>query len=471
MRGIGAVATANADTPLTRPTDADYRALSSALVASALVSLLGLRSPVRRWFVALLLITALALAIRIGYVLGWKNPATPQGDAFYYHYGANLFADGKGFPDPYEWKLNGHLVPKAQHPPLYIVVLGIGSFFGLRSYLDHQIISCVLGAASVLVVGIAGRRIISARAGLVAAVIAAVYPEFWLNDALVLSETLSILVTALVLLLAYRLWERPTVGNALWLGAMVALAALTRAELLLLTALLILPLIILMRALPWRRRLALLAASAAASVALLIPWMAYNAARFEKSALLGTSLGPTLLVANCPSTWSGPFKGWWDYKCIVTTKVPPGDASQQDAAYRRIALDFVNEHTNEIPGEVFARVGRVWGFYRPLQQLTFDQIETRELPASQVGLGMYYALVAGSVVGVVVLRRRRVPIIPLLAPVVAVTISAAAFYGTTRFRAAAEPSLVLLAVAAIDTGLGGVSRRLATHPVGRRSAP
>jgi len=48
-----------------------------------------------------------ALALRVGYVLGWKNPAPILGDAFYYHYGANLFADGHGFPDPYAWKLTG----------------------------------------------------------------------------------------------------------------------------------------------------------------------------------------------------------------------------------------------------------------------------------------------------------------------------------------------------------------------------
>ena len=67
-----------------------------------------------------------------------------------------------------------------------------------------------------------------------AAAIAAVYPNLWLNDSLVMSETIAILLVALALLAGLRLEEVPTVARAAIIGGLVGLAALTRSELALL---------------------------------------------------------------------------------------------------------------------------------------------------------------------------------------------------------------------------------------------
>ena len=400
----------------------------------------------------LLIIGLIGLAARVGYVFGWHHPAVVPGDAFYYSHGANLFADGKGFPDPYIWAKTHRLVPNAQHPPLYIIVLAIPSVLGLRSYLDHQLFTCLIGAGSVVLVGLAARRLVGPRAGVFAAVVAAGYPAFWMNDALVLSESLSIFLTTAVIIAAYRFVERRTWQRAALLGVLVGLAALTRAELLLLAVLVIVPLTLLPRAgwrTDWRRRVAALAVAGAGCVVVIAPWTAYNLSRFHHPEIISSGLGPTLFVANCPTTWSGPKKGFWDYDCIISAPLPPGDASDQDIAYRKHALTFIDHHKSELPGEIVARVGRVWGFYRPMQQLQFDTIETRELPASKAGLAVFYVLAACAIPGAVVLARRRVPLSPLLGPMITVTLAAAIFYGTTRFRAAAEPSLVLLATVAL----------------------
>lgn len=403
-----------------------------------------------RWLLALLIIAALGLVLRVVYVLGWHHPAVIPGDAFYYHHGANLFVDGKGFPDPYVWQKTGQFVPNAQHPPLYIIALAIPSVLGFRSYLDHQLFTSLIGAGSILLVGLAGRRVIGPRAGLFAAVLAAGYPEFWMNDALVLSESLSIFLTAGTILAAYRFVERRSVGRAAVFGVLIGLAALTRAELVLLLALVGIPLMLLPRAgfrEQWRRRVVALAVAAAGCVLVIAPWTAYNLTRFDHPEIISSGLGPTLFVANCPSTWSGDKKGFWDYDCIIHAPLPPGDASSQDIAYRKQALTFIRHHESQLPGEVVARIGRVWGFYHPNQQLFYDTIETREVPASRAGLFMFYVLAAAAIPGVIGLARRRTPLSPLFGPMITVTVAAAVFYGTTRFRAAAEPSMVLLATA------------------------
>ena len=211
----------------------------------------------RRWYVLLGLVLLLGLAIRVGYILIFKRHFVASGDAYYYHYGANLLVDGHGFiaPDPF---LKHHLtVAAAQHPPGYLLALAVPSALGLRTVLEHQLWSCVLGTATVGVVGFAGKTIAGRRVGLIAAFLAAIYPNVWLNDSLVMSETLILLTTAIVVLVAYKFWQRPRPALAIGLGAAIGAAALTRAESILLVPLLAIPLPCLLRRFDWRRRLQL----------------------------------------------------------------------------------------------------------------------------------------------------------------------------------------------------------------------
>ncbi len=104
---------------------------------------------------------------------------------------------------------------------------------------------------------------------------------------------------------------------------------------------------------------------------------------------------------------------------------------------------------------VAVRVGRVWSLYAPGQMASYNVNEGRDEAVSWAGFVTFWLLVPCAVVGGVVLRRRRVPITPLVAQFVVVTITAAAIYGLARFRTPAEISLVVLAAVAFDTWLGG----------------
>ena len=59
-------------------------------------------------------------------------------------------------------------------------------------------------------------------------------------------------------------------------------------------------------------------------------------------------------------------------------------------------------------------------------------------------------MVPFAVGGAVVLRRRRVPITPLVAQFVMVTVTAVAIYGLVRFRVPAEVALVVLTAVGVD---------------------
>jgi O-antigen ligase len=76
--------------------------------------------------------------------------------------------------------------------------------------------------------------------------------------------------------------------------------------------------------------------------------------------------------------------------------------------------------------------------------------EGREPWASWTGIVQFWLLVPVAVAGAVVLHRRRVRLLPLVAMPVLVFIVATLFYGLPRFRLPAEIAFVVLAAAALD---------------------
>jgi asparagine N-glycosylation enzyme membrane subunit Stt3 len=109
---------------------------------------------------------------------------------------------------------------------------------------------------------------------------------------------------------------------------------------------------------------------------------------------------------------------------------------------------------------VAARLGRITGLYQPAQSAHLDvYLENTEQWVANLGLWSYYVLAGLAVAGAVVLRRRGETLLPLLAPIVTVLVTVAAFYAATRFRATAEGALCLLAAIAVDAAIAAIRRR------------
>lgn len=419
-----------------------------------------------QWWGWLLVICAVALAVRVGYVALSYHPAVVGGDSYQYNYGANLLVQGKGFINAYTFETTGVRSQTALHSPLYMMALAVPSLVGLSSIRDHQIWSCVLGTATVAVIGCAGRRLGGARVGLVAAGIAAVYPNMWIDNAMITPEGLDMLLVAVALLAAYRLWQRPSVATSVVLGAACALAALTRGEGLALLPLVALPAALVVR-LPLRRRLCLFGLAALAFATVLAPWFGFNLGRFDHP-VYGTSteLGLAMALANCNATYAGSGTGYWSDSCY-STKAVPADESSANIYYRDQAISYAEAHIGRLPWVVFAREGRTWGFYKPLTQIADDvYVDGRTYGPALAGLGAYYALALAAVVGAWVLRRRRVPLWPLLGAVATTVATVALVYGSTRLRVDAEPALVLMGAVGLDAGLIAARHRW----LGRRPA-
>ena len=419
-------------------------------------------SGTRFWF-WLSIFLLIGLAVRLVYIAWLRFPAVPiGGDAVYYSEGANLLARGYGFVQP----IGLSYPPAASHPPAYTLWLALASTGGLTTQAAHLVWSAILGTATIAVCGLAGRQIGGARLGLWAAAVAAVYPNLWVHDGMLLSETAAIFAGAVVVWLAYRAIARPSIGRMAALGAGCGLGALARAELASLVVLVALPIALLARDLRWSQRVMRFGVGAVVAILAMSPWVGYNLSRFHRPVYLSNGAGITQAAANCHSTYYGDLLGYKDLNCQFKiedrVKRPNDDESDLDAKSGQVARKYMRAHLDRLPVVMAARVGRVLGVYRPQDDIHFDiQYFKRAPSVAWSTLYSYYAVAVLAVVGLVMLRRRRIPIYPLVAVPGAIILTATIAFGQLRYRAAAEPSLVIAAAAALHL----LTDRRANEPV------
>jgi 4-amino-4-deoxy-L-arabinose transferase-like glycosyltransferase len=388
----------------------------------------------RPFAIRLAAVAGVGLAIRLVYALVLFGSRDPQGDGREFHLLANTLARSGRYLEPLLYLYRDRSIPTAEKPPLYPALLALPSTLGLDSYDAHRVASCLMGTAAVVLIGLLGRRVGGPRLGLIAAAIAAVYPALWMLDGSLRSESLYLPLVALVLLLAYRLHDKPGWRSAALLGGAIGLAALTRSE-----ALLLVPLL-----LPWRRP-KLAAAVVAGCFVVVAPWLARNWITFDQPTAISTNEGGLLAGANCPAAYYGDRIGAWS--CFPVNDPAWGTNEAVISGHQRSrALEYASDHAGRVPAVVGVRVLRVWDLWKPRSTAAFEAlIADRDVTAQRAAMLSLYVLVPFAIAGAVVLRRRGEPLRILVAPIVFVTLVAALSYGSTRFRVAAEPAIVVLA--------------------------
>jgi 4-amino-4-deoxy-L-arabinose transferase-like glycosyltransferase len=420
-------------------------------------------------------ITAIGLGIRIAAVLGRPHRSL-GGDAYYFHQAANLLVEGKGFINPFYYyghNLHQH-IQTADWPPLFVWTLAMAAVVGFKSYFAQRIWCGIIGAAAVVVCGMAGREIGGRRVGILTALVVAIYPNIWMSDEPALSETITPLLVGLVLWAAYRFWKQPSVKRAAVLSLCLSVTVLGRDELTTLFVLLVLPLCLLARDSAWRQRLVLVGVSAAVAIVVVGPWVGYNMSRFSRPVFISSGLGVTLSSSDCGLTWgSGRLEGFWSLKCSLAVHEPKShtDESIGEAVQQQAAIKFIKSHLNRLVPVEAAKIGRGFAFFRPMQQISLDVFfEDRPYQWALIGLWSYYGLFALSIGGVVVLIRRKITALPLVAVSVATVLTMMVAFGDTRYRTPFELVLAILASVAVD-GFLNVVRRRRPEVTGARAGP
>lgn len=420
----------------------------------------------RRFVLALAVIAFAALVIRVVFIVVVDPTVPPLGDASAYRLLAEQLAHGQGYIRPFDNLLLHIHRPTAEYPPLFPALLAIPVRLGLHSVEQLRVFVAFIGAGTVALVGLLGRRVATPTVGLAAAVLAALYPMLFLPEATLMAESLYVALITVVLLSAYRAYDDPTPARFVVLGIAIGLATLTRAEGFLLGIIVVVPLARWLRDLSTRERVGRAAIALGLAVAVLLPWTIRNAVRFHTFVPVSNNVSTLVDGANCDATYRGPQIGLWRetfsqnanpnapqaQACFEGFDIadPHFDEARAARTHTRAGLDYARDHVSSLPKVAAVRVLRTWALYAPRQQIDFESLEGRPRAWQLRGTVMYWILVPFAIAGAVVLRRRRRLLWPLAATAITVTIVAAATYGQQRFRIAAEPAILVLGAVALD---------------------
>ena len=400
----------------------------------------GVDRDFRRNLAAVVACGAIVRIIRLA--TKWNHPLLLN-DSLYYAAQAQQLAHGVWFREVFVDQ------PGAEHGPLTSSLMALVSW-GSDPFNRQRMVTVACGIATVAVIGLVGRRVAGNRVGLLAAALAAVYPNLWLSDGLVMSESVSCLLIALALWVILVWVDRPTLRAAVLVGVAIGLGTLARSEVVLFVPAAAAVMWIVGRRSGVPRHWMHVLAAAAVAIALLLPWTIFNLVRFEKPVFLTTNEGGALLGANCDDSYFGPSQGGWSLLCLVDD---PGNGSDADtsvrtARQRHEALSYVRDHLGTLPRVELQRVGRSLDLFALGDMVRGDVGEERERWASWAGIVSFWMLAPLAVAGAFLTRRRDRAV--LLIPVVIALVTTVVIYGGHRIRSAAEPAIVILAAVAID---------------------
>ncbi len=387
---------------------------------------------------------ALAALVRVTYWATKIGDDLLLNDSWYYSGQARQLTQGIWFREILADQ------PGAEHGPLTSLLMWPLSY-GSEYQTTQRLVTVAAGLALVWVLGRFAEELAGRTAGITAALIAALYPNLWMNDGLVMSESISTLLVGLSLWLAWRSVQHDESAafrrGVLWLGVVLGLGVLARSELALFAPLLLVWVVVARRrvALSWRPALwAIVTATVVVA-----PWVVFNVARFERPVLLTTNDGTTLLGANCPPVYSGPILGGWVVECVVDDPDYSLDEepSVRSARQRSLGVRYALDHVGEWPKVVAARVGRSLDVFGLDQSIAQDVGEERPRSVVWAGIVSFWLMAVLAVSGARRMRRRDRWL--LLIPVAVALTTTVLFYGAHRIRSTAEPSIVIFSAVAI----------------------
>lgn len=338
--------------------------------------------------------------------------------------------------------------------PFYPYLLSLVYALPGADILSVRVLQAILGAASCVLIALAGMRFFGRREGLAAGYILAAYSPALFFDGEIQKASLDLLFSAILLVLIAALRERPAAGRVLAAGVISGLFALNRENALLLIPLLAIWLLLL-RGLSKRRRAVITSILMAGVCATLLPVALRNRAVGGEFLLTTSQLGPNFYIGNHRGA-SGRYqplragRGSAQYEredatalaeAATGTPLTPADVSRY---WMSRALEFVRDE----PAQWVALLARKWFLVWNRREIVdTTSIETAAdfsrllsaldrilhfgvlCPMAAAGiwltrrhwrqLTILYLLLAGwavSVTAFYVLARYRYPLVPLLAP-------------------------------------------------------
>ena len=407
--------------------------------------------------VGLGVILAVALIVRVGVIVASPD-FQPIFDAADFDRHADSIADGHWYPPP-QLGVDG---PTAFRPPLYPAALAVVQAVG-GAWTAERLLSALLGVLTVLLVYLIARRLWGQRVATVAGAIAAVFPPLVMFSATILSEALflPLVLGAVLAVLYFRDTQRMRWVVAA--GVLCGLAVLTRAN--------GLPLVLALAVGVWtsrpllsRRALVAPAVVVLATALTIVPWVIRNAIEFDRYvgittsggfALAGTYNAEARSEAEHPGQPVSPNQ-LDTYQDELTRR--DLDEDEMIGLLNDQATDYIRDHPGYVAQTFLWNIPRLLdiersdSFEKTFATSQLQAIGVEKIDSAVVFLGSLYVVLltalAGAALQITGRGPRRAPLFVWLVPL-SLVVLALAIYGLPRYRAPADPFLILLASVAV----------------------
>ncbi|MCX7841844.1 MAG: glycosyltransferase family 39 protein [Clostridia bacterium] len=261
----------------------------------AIINKLSFKRLVILEVLAVLLLFAVALYVRLKFVFGINHPPLLT-DAFNYDAMTRQFLE-KGFLGYMSQKPNAYITPG--YPLFLAAIYSIFGYMPSSPLLQVRIVQSVLGSLTCIIVYLTGRRLKSKATGLIAGSSYALYPTFAWSCTLILTEVLFNFLFLIYVYLQVRILENKSRVESFFCGLVFAAAVLVR------------PVIFPLLAVPFayqyfiaskndKRIIRIFLYALAGVVLLMAPWWIRNIVVLNKFILLATQTGNPLIAGTFP---------------------------------------------------------------------------------------------------------------------------------------------------------------------------
>lgn len=400
----------------------------------------------------------LSLMIRLAYAHYLRGQRLP-GDA----YATGLRAIAVGTDWVYGSPESGlQRYVSTTQPPLFTMVLAV---FRQVTHSQTQTSALMAGLSSITVglVWWTARREFGRTVGYVALALGGLYVHMLTQGGMLMSEVLAQLLAAVLLLVVPVAVRELRLLPAAAAGAVCALAALTRSELVLLTLVVGLALLVAgIRRFGWARPGRLVAVPAIFALTMLVgmaPWAYYTSQTIGRP-VLSTGSGYFQLATSCDTSLSGDLVGLRDIACLFEARGYLTDPKNQELTLGRTVNDLYIDRTgSERASEVLAkadvnmvtlrgiRVARGFGIYRPFDSARLEVQESIGGPQwlADIEVIQWLVMLVLAAPGLIFARRRGMALAAVLGLGAAAVGALALGFGLSRYRAAFDPAVVLMA--------------------------
>ena len=402
----------------------------------------------RRLLAIALVIVAVGLAVRVGYVLTLAGRPL-EADELDYIESAKGLLGGNGFDATVYY----HVPPL---PPLLLAAAFAVTGPGLT---PAMLLQCAMFIPAAWVAFLLGREVAGGElGGLVTLAMVSFYPYFIFFAGQIGTEAPAFVLIPATVLAGLRAVRNPTIGNACWVGLLIAAATLTRAAVLYYLALVPVAFVA-----AWglrdRRWIRGSAAVLLAFLALYLPWCAVNRHYFGEwiaSPTIGSGvmLYQTALRLTIPDPAE---RAQYLRQEILPKYYYPSGAThaQRLAGDRHMATEgkrLIGENISRMPRLVWENLTRFWQFYPNYGEPGARRFVYRIAGLASYGL-LFPLLATGLVVGLA--RFRQLSCLYLFVGYFSAVHTV--LFGKLRYRIPMDPLLLALAAMGLLAALAAVT--------------